>query len=393
VLNDYANISHDFFHEMEGRFNTGFILNYYNDAYNRLSDNFQNLDAFHELINLFPDKVLDEGKLNLLSIQQIKKLLLEKVDNLEKLSLQLHLKNEQLEQINSELHAQSDLVNEQNKKLQDAQNTIEENNKILQNYTQNLEKLVDQRTKDLENANSILKQYNQGLEEHAFAISHHVKAPVARLLGLINLINNHPSEVDSQNILARIEDSAHDLEDILMQLVQSLNIKKDASHIVLESFDLRRMIQSIVEEMKSVYPQVPVQLSVSGKEVIHSDKNYMTDVLRHLLDNIFKFRNPDIELKIEAEILTSDKRANISIRDNGLGFNLALVKNKLFSPFQRFNIDKPGKGMGLYFTRQLVDVLGGAIEIESTPGMGTRVVISLPNNHQPDVARQFTVAP
>jgi signal transduction histidine kinase len=379
TVTNYISLSHHFFKDVEKRFSTTFILAHFNSAYESLAVKFRNLDSFHELIKLFPNKTLDASKLNLLSIQQIKELLLEKVESLEKLSAELQDKNDQLEENYSELNAQSDLVNLQNKKLQEAQIIIEQKNRELSEYSSNLESVVEKRTKELETANAILKQYTENLEEHAFAISHHVKAPVARILGLIYLLNNHPDEVKSGDVLDKLEDSVNDLNAILAELVHSLNIKKDASHIVLESCDLSELVASIVDDLKQFY-QVAARLefSISGKHTVDTDKNYLTQALRHILDNAFKFRTVDLPLSIQTNIFSSADEIKISISDNGIGFPLDMVKEKLFSPFQRFNYSLPGKGMGLYFAKQLIAVLDGSIRIESTPNKGTAVSVSLP---------------
>lgn len=368
----YVRLSQDFFNEVEKRFNTGFVLTHYNEAYEELSVKFQNLDAFHELIKLFPNKTLDESKLNILSIQQIKELLLEKVQNLEKISSELLNKNE-------ELNAQSELLNQQNKKLQDAQTIIELKNKELSEYSANLEHVVEKRTLELETTNEILKQYNKNLEDHAFAISHHVKAPVSRIMGLINLLNNNTGEVEEDKVMGMLEESVHELNDILAELVHVLNIKKDASHMIVESCDLAEIITRIAEELKKSHQtHARVSVSVGNSAVVRTDRKYITQALHHILDNCFKFRRPDQELAIETQIELFQNFTRISISDNGLGFPLERVKEKLFNPFQRFNTHAAGKGLGLYFANQLVSVLNGSISIESSVDKGTQVGVTLP---------------
>lgn len=376
---EYIRVSQDFFDDVEKRFNTGFVLTHYNEAYEALSLKFQNLDAFHELIKLFPNKTLDESKLNILSIQQIKQLLLEKVSNLEKISTELHRKNIQLEEKNEELNAQTELMNTQNKQLQEAQGTIELKNKELSEYSQNLEDVVERRTRELEKANKILTQYNQTLEDHAFAVSHHLKAPVARIMGLIQLLNSSSADVQLEEIMKMLDDSAAELNSILADQVRALNIKREASHMILESCNLSEMINLIVAEFKQAYHvEATMTVAFKGNEVIRADRKYLTEALRHILDNVFKFRNPERDLSINTQIDSLQDSTSITITDNGLGFPLESVKEKLFNPFQKFNTYAEGKGLGLYFTNQLISVLGGSISIKSSLNKGTEVTISLP---------------
>jgi signal transduction histidine kinase len=379
----FAELSHDFFKEIEKRFNTNFILTQYNEVYDRLAINFQNLDSFHELILLFPNKTLDERKLNLLSVKQIKELLLEKVENLEKISLELHLKNEQLELTNTELHAQSDLLNLQNQQLLDAHDTIGQKNDELNAINQNLEKTVDDRTRELANANRILVKYNQGLEEYAFTVSHHLKAPVARLIGLTNLLSESVDEATKKNALTKIESASRELENVLKEIVSSLNIKRDAATLVVESCDVAALFAAVADEMKHKYHDDLAQVNyiLNGPSMIDTDKKYLLEILHHIIDNAFKFRNVALPLDLKAEIASEANHLKLTIRDNGIGFPLNLVKEKLFYPYQRFNNEYAGRGMGLYFVKQFLNVLGGSIQIESQQLQGTAVTMKFPAHH------------
>jgi len=62
----------------------------------------------------------------------------------------------------------------------------------------------------------------------------------------------------------------------------------------------------------------------------------------------------------------------LTFKDNGLGIDLKKHKHKLFGLYQRFHLEKEGKGMGLYLCKTQVEALGGRIEVQSEVGKGTR---------------------
>ncbi len=63
-----------------------------------------------------------------------------------------------------------------------------------------------------------------------------------------------------------------------------------------------------------------------------------------------------------------------------MGFDQKKLDSKLFVPFQRFNIDKPGKGLGLYLIKTHVEAMNGTVQIESQVNNGTKVTVQLPVN-------------
>jgi signal transduction histidine kinase len=70
------------------------------------------------------------------------------------------------------------------------------------------------------------------------------------------------------------------------------------------------------------------------------------------------------------------------VQDNGLGINLALYKNKLFSLYKRFHDHVEGKGLGLYLIKTQVAALGGKVEVESEVKVGTTFYVYIKQNGQ-----------
>jgi signal transduction histidine kinase len=381
VNQSLVRITHDYFNELSKQSGERTALKIYNEAYERQLVRYQNLDTFPEMLKLFPARALDESKYNLLSLQQMRNLLNEKVESLEALSSELQDKNTLLENQNDELSAQADQLNMQNQQLMEAQTLIELMNAEINSYSRTLEEKVEERTKALAHSNKLLTHYNENLEQYTFAISHQLKAPVARLMGLTNLLRIVP---DSEKSV--IGESAHlaakELEGIFKDLVHALNLKHDAAALQREQVDVEELLHEswarVMHERK--LPSAKFQCFGTEIATVLTDRKYLSEALVNILDNAIKFRNGDEAPQVDTVVSFEEDKLLISIRDSGVGFEAEEVKSKLFTPFGRFNQIFPGRGMGLYITRQHINTLGGEIKLSSVPGTGTQVRIELPLN-------------
>jgi signal transduction histidine kinase len=369
-------VAHDFFQTLSDLSGERTALKTFHVAYEKQALRYQNLECFHEILKLFPPAALDEEKYNLLSIQQMKSLLAEKVKKLEKVSTELHEKNTLLEKSYEELLTQSEQLNEQNLKLSEAQHLIQLMNDELSSHSVTLETKIQERTREIASQNELLMHYNSNLEQYTFAISHQLKAPIARILGLTNLLKVVP--VPEQPVIANsVNKSARELNEIFKDLVHSLNFKKEVAELKTEAVGVKELLLSAWMEISQ--DRVPdVQWSVSDRATVQTDVKHMVNALKQVYDNALKFHKPGLEPHITTHVRQRDNRLEIEIQDQGVGFNVEEVKPKLFTPFQRFNQTHAGRGMGLYFTKQHLAVLGGDVKIDSRINNGTRVKIELP---------------
>jgi signal transduction histidine kinase len=369
-------VAHDFFQTLSDLSGERTALKTFHVAYEKQALRYQNLECFHEILKLFPPAALDEEKYNLLSIQQMKSLLAEKVKTLEKVSTELHEKNSLLEKSYEELLTQSEQLNEQNHKLSEAQHLIQLMNDELSSHSETLESKIQERIREIATKNELLVHYNNNLEQYTFAISHQLKAPIARILGLTNLLKVVPAP--EQPVIANsVHKSAKELNEIFKDLVHSLNFKKEVAELKTEPVGVKELLMSAwIEVAKDSVPDV--QWHVSDQATIQTDPKHMVDALKQVYANAMKFHKPGLEPTITTLVRQCNNRLEIEIQDQGVGFDVEEVKPKLFTPFQRFNQTHAGRGMGLYFTKQHLAVLGGDVKIDSMINHGTRVKIELP---------------
>ncbi|UZH55317.1 PAS domain S-box protein [Salinimicrobium tongyeongense] len=217
---------------------------------------------------------------------------------------------------------------------------------------------------------------NKGLEQYSYIISHNLRAPVANIMGLGELLKEeYPVEVKTrfqEELLANVKR----LDVIIKDLNNILQVKVDMSEKKEPV-----MLQGLVENVKSGIGQViqkeNVQIITNFSEVpsVNSIKTYLHSIFYNLIFNSIKYRRPHVPPVIE---ITSEEKAGnviLTFKDNGLGIDLSKKGDQIFGLYKRFHHHVEGKGMGLFMVKTQVELLGGKIEVSSEENQGTRFTI------------------
>jgi len=252
-------------------------------------------------------------------------------------------------------------------------------NIFLSSSNDNLEKVVNERTRELTNTNTELIRQNNQLEQFGYIIAHNLRSPVARILGLTNIINSNHFEMPRDKVVVdKIEHSALDLDTIIHDLNSILDIRKGVNH----SFELV-YLDDRLEKVKSILKD-KIQESNAILE-IHLQVNecyaipaYIESILYNLISNAIKYRHRDRVVEIKVESFSKNDTLNLLIKDNGLGIDLSRMREKVFSMYQRFHDHVEGKGIGLFLVKTQVEALNGTIDIESEVNEGTTFHIVFP---------------
>ena len=200
---------------------------------------------------------------------------------------------------------------------------------------ENLEKEVDKRTKEL-------VEYNQQLEQFAFISSHNLRAPVARILGLGQLLEisgNNASDVAF--IHQGLTSTAHELDRVVRDLNTILEVKKNNSSVLVDiNFEEELKLVRINLEKEIAETGAQIQADFSRAPSIKTIRPYLDSILMNLISNSIKYRKPELSPVITIKTENKDEFICMTVSDNGLGINLALYRDKLFSLYSRFHSDK-----------------------------------------------------
>jgi PAS domain S-box-containing protein len=218
-----------------------------------------------------------------------------------------------------------------------------------------------------------LLKNNQDLQQFSFITSHNLRAPVANLLSLLSLYNKeNPLDDFNQLLIEKFEEATQQLNQTLNDLVNVLVIKSN-TNIEREkvSFsdifvDVKKNIDNLLEQQKGI-----IQVDFSEVDTIQYSRIHLESIFLNMLSNAIRYSSPERNPVIKIKSYKTDQWIIVDFADNGLGMDLNRYRDRLFGLYQRFHGHKEGKGLGLYMTRSQVTAMGGKIEVESEPGVGT----------------------
>ncbi len=297
-------------------------------------------------------------------------LLTAKTNELELANASVLATNEELIQSQEEIAAQRDVVSHQNKELEQSKLIIEKQNLEIKERNLNLEVEVESRTKEL-------IEYNQQLEQFAFISAHNLRAPVARILGLGHLLELGENKNDPE-ILEKLVLTTKELDRVVSDLNIILEIRKNNTTIISEiNLDAEVELIKISLAKEIAETEATIITEFGSVKSIRTIRPYMDSILVNLVSNAIKYRHAKRSPKITIKAEVQDSCICFTVKDNGLGIDLNLYKEKIFKLYSRFHDHVEGKGFGLYLVKTQVAAMGGRLEVESEVNEGTTFYIYL----------------
>jgi two-component system, sensor histidine kinase and response regulator len=235
----------------------------------------------------------------------------------------------------------------------------------LRRYRTQLEDLVEERT-------TALTAINRELEAFSYSVSHDLRAPLLAFDGLSKaLLDDYGERLDSRarDYLQRMSGASQRMGAVFDGL-QSL-FRLTSGEIHRERVDISAMATEIAEEMRELYPDRQVKVTIAPGLSASADARLMRILLGNLISNAWKYTSTKQEAAVEVGIEVVDGEARHFVRDNGVGFDM-LYSHKLFGAFQRLHSQSefPGAGIGLATVRRIVNRHGGRCWAEGADGEG-----------------------
>ncbi len=293
-------------------------------------------------------------------------------DEIEAQNEEMRSQNDRLVKQQEEIVEQRDLLTLQNKKLTEAQEIILEQQAEIKNKNEHLEIEVARKTKELLNN-------NQQLEQFAFASAHNLRAPVARILGLGNVLSYaHHDRDEEQHIIKSIIKSAVELDATIKDLTVILNIRSNVT-ARLSSINFSDEMQIIKSNLANDIWETGCTIVENFTEVqsIVSVKAYIDSILFNLISNAIKYRSPERPLFITVQTSIVREFVCLQVTDNGLGIDLEKYGDEIFSMYKRFHTHTEGKGLGLHLVKMQAVAAGGYVEVKSIPDEGATFSVYL----------------
>lgn len=265
----------------------------------------------------------------------------------------------------------------------------------LQEINDELEARVNLRTLELQQAKERAEQANQTKSEFLSMMSHELRTPMNAVIGSLDLLTISKQSPESTELIETAATSASNLITILNDILDITKIESGKLQLEERDYSIADTIDNVVKIFQPVAIKKGVILVVeedpSIPRFVEGDALRVRQVLFNLLGNAIKFTSSLDDtmgmVKLKSEIIEHNNivfRIAFTITDNGIGIDKDTQK-KLFTPFtqaQRSTTRKyGGTGLGLAICGKLINLMGGLIELSSTPGEGSSFRVEIPFWH------------
>ncbi|HYE59532.1 MAG TPA: ATP-binding protein, partial [Rhodothermales bacterium] len=438
-------------------------------AFNVLADDYENLPTFPSVVSLLPDALMDEHRLSRLSLGQLRRVLLDKAEALERSLTTLRTRNEALEAAQRALLAATDEARNSSARLgavlrtvgegiilADAEGHIvfvnEEAERIFGHEAvaligRPLTVLIPEHYRDAHRAGfsrfartgeaRILGQRLEveglradgtvfplelcivetpvGEERHFTAalrditsrkaqehelvqardraeemarlkstflanMSHEIRTPLTAIIGFADLLADELPP-DKHEFVRYIQDGGRRLLDTLNSVLDLARLEAGATTIALEPLDVMPEMHSIAQLFSRLAAKKSLALRVEGPEWpvrVHADRSGLARVMSNLVGNAIKFTDTG---GVTLRVVPDGQVVAVHVADTGVGIDPDFLPH-LFDEFRQESAgiarSHEGAGLGLALTKRLLDLMGGAISVESRKGAGSTFVVRLP---------------
>jgi len=338
------------------------------------------------------------------SRDELEKLLAKTLEQAEEMKVQ----EEELRQSNEELEVQTKSLQRSEQRLQQQQEELRTTNEELEEKTEELErkaKVISNKNKELKVSEEDIRNKAKQLElaskyksEFLANMSHELRTPLNSLLILAqSLVNNKPAnlladQVESAQIIYR---SGKDLLNLINEILDLSKIEAGKVSLHNEYVELEDIRDSMYNQFSHMTDEKHLDFGIYLMDKIpskiFSDAQKIDQILKNLISNAIKFTSkgkisvnifiPDTKTKYYNESLKSTELIGISVKDSGIG----IPKEKQDAIFEAFrqadgstSRNFGGTGLGLSISKELAKLLGGEIQLDSTPGKGSTFTVFLP---------------
>jgi PAS domain S-box-containing protein len=224
-----------------------------------------------------------------------------------------------------------------------------------------------------------LVQRNKDQEQFNYIISHNLRAPVANISGLVELLERPdlPQE-EKEYVMTGISKSVKKLDSVIKDMNHVLQVK-ELTNETNELNNLAQIVDDIKTSIQNIIVKEKVVINCSFVvEHLFTVRSYLYSVFYNLILNSIKYRQAGIKPIIAIKSISNKDCVILTFTDNGKGIDLKKHGNQLFRLYKRFDTSVEGKGMGLFMVKTQVESLGGTITVNSELEKGTEFVIKLP---------------
>ncbi|MDN4604436.1 response regulator [Paenibacillus sp. F6_3S_P_1C] len=335
---------------------------------------------------------------------------------------------EELQVQSEELQTQQEELRRSNENLEEQTGALKRSEELLQRQQEELEhfnteliaktRALEEQVREVEEKNDEIEKTKTQLEQQAMQLSmtskykseflanmsHELRTPLNSLLILSQLLSENKDgnlSVKQQEYAQTIYMSGADLLKMIDEILDLSKVdagKMDINYETVRMDELTSFVQQNFGPMANKKElSLNIEFDSNLPEWVYTDSHRVKQILRNLLSNAFKFTNRGsvslIGRKMKMEELpgylnTNQEYVGFTVKDTGIGIPSDKT-DLIFEAFQQVDGTTSrkygGTGLGLSISRELARLLGGAIQVESSEGVGSSFTLYLPDNHEEEI--------
>ena len=345
---------------------------------------YQNEKKQLEIKNLEKENKLKTVKLEKMRMRQI--LSYSIILILAAFSIFLLIIRKKLKKKNRTINEQNITISAQYKEIQNQNTEIQNQKDELEKHRNKLEHLVEQRTKELKAAKEKAEESSRLKSAFLANMSHEIRTPMNAIIGFTNMLNQEEiNNKERQTMINHINHSGYSLLNLIDNIIDISKIDSNQLNIKYKTTNIQEVIEELYESYHENFNlsglKFKIKNDIEKNLYIKTDDYRLKQVLRNLLDNSLKFTK---EGYVELGYTEKEDVVELYVKDTGIGIS----ENKQEIIFQRFtkienNKEKlyRGAGLGLNLSKNIVELLGGQIQLESNINKGSCFYITIPNKY------------
>jgi signal transduction histidine kinase len=293
---------------------------------------------------------------------------------------------DRVEELREHLGADTDAVaveelQQQNRDFIEILGELEEKREQLERLNEEL----NNANRELNEANTKLRELSELKEEFLALTTHDLRSPLTVISGVISFFTSGrlgELSPEQKNMVAMMERNAQSLIELVNDLLDASKIESGTMRLDITSINLRALIDELRETMEPLAREKEIALEddlPADLPLVEGDRTKLRRILVNLLSNALKFTRKGGRVLVRASL--EDGHIRIAVSDTGVGIapeDVARLFDKYEQARSRATRGEKGTGLGLYITKQLVELHGGEITVDSTPGRGSTFSFILP---------------
>jgi signal transduction histidine kinase len=246
----------------------------------------------------------------------------------------------------------------------------------------------DARLRDETSARSAAEDAVRARDEALAFVAHDLRSPLQEIALAVSLLTNDLTEPRDRDKLALIRRRVHTMNRLLDDLLNIARMDGNALAVRRQSFELTPFVHAAVEALAPAAEakHIAVELHVDPNvQRIWADPDRLLQVIENVVGNAVKFTPAGGQIAVR--VVAGEGAIRFSVADTGPGMSADQLVRAFDTYWRGPAVDTPGAGLGLAIVKRIVEAHGGQVRLESEPGAGTTVCVSLPMaQSQPNAA-------